>query len=153
MQIFPLIISIPFTIFVARYHSYTMKKTEIINPWEIAFCSMYFGRCSLFEYRELVHGTLKSVARLQGFYYYPPEIPSILAESVDNHIQDGTEVWIEYHYFRSGENPTMPRYMFARLIASLFQQYAPNTGRPLLFDLVGIAHMRSLELYKRALKD
>lgn len=43
--------------------------------------------------------------------------------------------------------------MFARLIASLFQQYASNTEQPLLFDQVGIAHMRSLELYKRALKD
>lgn len=130
-----------------------MKKPVIINPWDIAFCAMYFGRCSLFEYRELVHGTLKNVARLQGFSYYPPEIPAILAESVDNHIQDGTECWIEYHYFRSGENPTMPRYMFARLIASLFQRYASNTEQPLLFDQVGIAHMRSLELYKRALKD
>lgn len=130
-----------------------MKKPVNIKPWEIAFSAIYFGRYSLFEYRDLVHETLKNVARLQGFAYYPPEIPAILAESVDNHIQDGSECWIEYHYFRSGETPTMQRYMFARLIASLFQQYASNNGQPFFFGQVGIAHMRSLELHKRALKD
>lgn len=130
-----------------------MKKPAIIKPWEIAFCVIYYGRYSLFQNRPLVHETLKNIAHLQDCEYYAPAIPAILSESVAKGLKDGSELWVEDHFFRSGEKPPMPRYMFARLIASLFQQYAPNTGRPLLFDLVGIAHMRSLELYKRALKD
>lgn len=130
-----------------------MKKPAIIKPWEIAFCVIYYGRYSLFQNRPLVHETLKNIAHLQDCEYYAPAIPAILSESVAKGLKDGSELWVEDYFFRSGEKPPMPRYMFARLIASLFQQYAPNTGRPLLFDLVGIAHMRSLELYKRALKD
>lgn len=130
-----------------------MKKPAVINPWEIAFCVIYPGRYSLFEYRELVHKTLKNVARLQGFSYYPPDVPAIYSGSVGKAVRAGEELWFEEHYFRSGENPTMPRYMFARLVASIFQRYWENSEMPFYVCQQGIAQMRAHELYKRALKD
>lgn len=153
IQRIPSIISIPFAIFVACYNSYTMKKPVIINPWEIAFCIIYPGRYSLFEYRELVHETLKNVARFQGFSYYPPDVPAIYSGSAGKAVRAGEELWFEEHYFRSGENPTMPRYMFARLVASIFQRYWENSEMPFYVCQQGIAQMRAHELYKRALKD
>lgn len=126
-----------------------MKKTSEIKPWEIAFCAIYFGRDSLFENRTLIHETLRNVAQLQGYEYYPPEIPGIVAETVENHLQDGSEAWAEHHYFRSGKQPLMPRYMFSRLIENLFQRYAPNTDMPFLFGPIGVAEMNKLQLRKR----
>ena len=130
-----------------------MKNKPIIKPWDIAFCIIYPGRWSLFENRELVHVTLRNVAHLQGFEYYPPEVPAILSESVGDAVRVGEEVWIEDHYFRSGENPTMPRYMFGRLIASIFQSFWQSDEAPFSVFQRGIAETRSLELYKRPLKN
>jgi len=129
-----------------------MKKTAVIKPWEIAFAVVYPGRYSLFENRELIHETLKSVARLQGIVYYPPEVPAIFSGSVDKAVRAGEELWIEEHYFRSGEHPLMPRYMFARLVASIFQRYWDRTDMPFSISQVGIARMRAHELNKRTLK-
>ena len=127
-----------------------MKNTSVIKPWEIAFCTIYFGRDSLFENRTLIHETLRNVARLQGVEYYPPEIPGIVAETAANHLQDGSEALVEHHYFRSGEQPLMPRYMFSRLIENLFQRFAPNSGMPFLLGPIGVAEMNKLQLRKRA---
>ncbi len=123
-----------------------MKKTAIIKPWEIAFCVIYDGRLSLFQNRGLVHETLKNIAHLQDCEYYAPAIPAILSESVDKDVRVGKEVWIEDHFFRSGEKPLMPRYMFARLIESVFRRYLQNTEMPFSVYQRGIAEMRSLGL-------
>ena len=121
-----------------------MKKPAIIKPWEIAFCVIYYGRYSLFQNRPLVHETLKNIAHLQDCEYYAPAIPAILSESVAKGLKDGSELWVEDHFFRSGENPPMPRYMFARLIASVFQRYGQNTDMPFCVCQRGIAEMRAL---------
>lgn len=128
-------------------------NSKQIKPWDIAFGVMYFGRHSLFENRKLIHDTLKNVALLQGCEFYPPEIPGIVAESIDKHLPYGTECWLEYYYFRSGEHPIMPRYMFGRQIASLFQLYGENSDMPFFFDQCGIAEMHTLRLSERASKD
>lgn len=130
-----------------------MKKDAIIKPWDIAFCAIYFGRDSLFEYRELIHATLRNVARLQGYEFYPPQIPGIVAGTVENHLQDGSEGWAEYFYLRSGEHPLMPRYMFARLIENLFQRYGSNSDMPFVFGPVGVADMNRLQLRQMAESD
>ena len=121
-----------------------MKKPTIIKPWEIAFCVIYHGRRSLFQYRELVHTTLNNIARLQDCECYSPDVPCILSESVSKGIQDGSEVWVEDHVFRSGENPPMPRYMFARMIVSVFGQYVENTEMPFCVYQRGIAETNTL---------
>lgn len=121
-----------------------MKKTAVIRPWEIAFCVIYHGRRSLFQNRVLVHSTLNNIAHLQGCECYSPDVPYILSESVAKGIQDGSEVWVEDHFFRSGEHPPMPRYMFARLIESVFGRYVQNTEMPFCVYQRGIAEMHTL---------
>lgn len=121
-----------------------MKKPKIIKPWEIAFCVIYHGRHSLFQNRELVHTTLNNIARLQDCECYSPCVPCILSESVPKDVRVGEEVWVEHHFFRSGENPSMPRYMFARLIASVFGQYMQNAEMPFCVYQRGIAETNTL---------
>lgn len=128
-----------------------MKKTSLIKPWEIAFSVVYPGRHSLFENRALIHETLRNLALLQDIEYYSPDVPAIYLGSVDKAIQVGEELWFEEHYFRSGENPLMPRYMFARLVASIFQRYWDKTDMPFSISQVGIAQLRAHELSKRTL--
>ena len=130
-----------------------MKKPAIIKPWEIAFCVIYDGRYSLFQNRDLVHETLKNIAHLQDCEYYPPAIPAILSESLDKKVRADKEVWLEDYFFRSGENPSMPRYMFGRLIASVFQHYWQNYRNAFYVDQRGIAEMRALGLCTWTLED
>ena len=122
-----------------------MKKPAVIKPWEIAFCVIYFGRHSLFENRDIVHETLNNIAHLQGCECRSPAVPAIVSEFAGKRLQDGTECWLEYHYFRSGKHPIMPRYMFGRQIATIFRRYGKNTDMPFFVDQVGIAEMRSLK--------
>ena len=128
-----------------------MKKTSEINPWEIAFAVVYPGRYALFENRELVHKTLQNLAQLQNIQCFSPPIPAIFAGSAGNAVKAGEELWIEEHYLRSGEHPPMPRYMFARLVASIFQRYWENTDAPFCVSQRGIAQTRALRLNIRAL--
>lgn len=121
-----------------------MKKPAVIKPWEIAFLAIYRGRRSLFQYRELVRETLNNISLLQGCEFYAPDVPCILSESVGKGVQDGKEVWAEDLLFRSGENPPMPRYMFARLIASVFQQYVENKTTPFCICQRGLAETNTL---------
>lgn len=121
-----------------------MKRTAVIRPWEIAFCVIYRGRHSLFQYRDLVRTTLDNIAHLQGCELYAPDVPCIFAESVGNDVRTGKEVWIEDLLFRSGENPPMPRYMFARLIASVFGEYVENRITPFCVCQRGIAETNTL---------
>lgn len=121
-----------------------MKKPAIIKPWEIAFCVIYYGRYSLFQNRPLVHETLKNIAHLQDCEYYAPAIPAILSESVAKGLKDGSELWVEDYFFRSGEKPPMPRYMFARLIASVFGQYVENRRTPFCICQRGLAETNTL---------
>lgn len=137
-----------FTNFVAVNPLIHMKKPVIIKPWEIVFCVIYHGRYSLFDNRELVRGTLDNLARLHGIDSFGPHVPAILAESVEEDVRVGEEVWIENYCFRSGENPPMPRYMFARLIASVFGQYMQNAEMPFCIYQRGIAEMHRLGLSK-----
>lgn len=129
-----------------------MKKPTVINPWEIAFAVVYPGRYALFENRELVHKTLQNLAQLQDIQCISPSVPAIYAGSAGKAVQAGEELWIEEHYLRSGEHPPMPRYMFARLVASIFQRYWDKTDMPFSTSQVGIAQMRAHELSKRTLQ-
>lgn len=121
-----------------------MKKTAVIRPWEIAFCVIYRGRHSLFHYRDLVRTTLDNIAHLQGCEFFAPDVPCILAESVGRDVRAGKEVWVEDVFFRSGEIPPMPRYMFARLIASVFGKYVENRTLPFCVCQRGLAETNNL---------
>lgn len=121
-----------------------MKKDAIIKPWDIAFAVAYPGRYSLFENRELVHTTLQNLARLQDIQCFSPSVPAIYTGSAGKAVQAGEELWIEEHYLRSSERPPMPRYMFARLVASIFQRYWENTDAPFYVSQLGIAQTRVL---------
>lgn len=128
-----------------------MKKTSEIKPWEIAFAVVYPGRYALFENRELVHKTLQNLAQLQDIQYFSPSVPAIYAGSAGKAVQAGEELWFEEHYLRSGEHPPMPQYMFARLVASIFQRYWENTDAPFHISQLGIAQTRALRLKIRTL--
>ena len=130
-----------------------MKMPAIIKPWEIAFCVIYRGRHSLFQNRELVHTTLNNIALLQGCECYAPDVPCILSESVGKDIQVGKEVWVEDIFFRAGENPPMPRYMFARLIVSVFGQYVESRTLPFCVCQRGLAETNTLGECIRPLED
>lgn len=121
-----------------------MKKPAVIKPWEIAFLVIYRGRHSLFQYRDLVRTTLDNIAHLQDCVLYAPDVPCILAESAGEDVRAGKEVWVEDLLFHSGENPPMPRYMFARLIASVFGQYVENRRTPFCICQRGLAETNTL---------
>lgn len=121
-----------------------MKKDNMIRPWEIAFAVVYPGRYALFENRDLVHTTLRNLARLQDIQCCSPDVPAIYSESAGKAVRAGEELWIEEHYLRSGDHPLMPRYMFARLVASIFQRYWENTDAPFYVSQLGIAQTRAL---------
>ncbi len=128
-----------------------MKKDTIIRPWEIAFAVVYPGRYALFENRDLVHTTLRNLARLQDIQCCSPDVPAIYLGSAGKAVRAGEELWIEEHYLRSGDHPLMPRYMFARLVASIFQRYWENTDAPFYVSQLGIAQTRALRSNIRTL--
>ena len=127
-----------------------MKKPTVINPWEIAFAVVYPGRYALFENRELVHKTLQNLAQLQDIQCISPSVPAIYAGSAGKAVQAGEELWIEEHYLRSGEHPPMPRYMFARLVASIFQHLNNSMKNKELLKMLALE--KSLVYFTTSLK-